>query len=459
MVGAGIAGLTAAWRLKQAGVAVRVLEAQGRIGGRMFSLRDHFPDGQVAELGGELIDTGHASIRGLAAELGLELNDLHAREEMDDELFHFGGRRITEREVVDAYRPVAARIEADLASLASLDADPLVGYRNPNGAQALDRRSLAEWLETTDMEDWFRALLDVAFTTEYGLEADRQSALNLHLLIDPEPDPFLIFGDSDERFHVAGGNDRIPHALADRLEAEIQTHTVLEAVRERADGSFAVSVRRDASSRELVAPHLVLAIPFTLLRDVELDVELPPAKRRAIDGLAYGTNAKLMMGFGERVWRERHGSNGSVLTDLPFQVMWETSREQTGTAGILTNFTGGNHGAGLGEGTPAERARGAVAALDAVFPGVEAAHDPALAVRFHWPTHAWTRGSYACYGPGDWTTIAGAEGERVGRLHFAGEHCSLEAQGFMEGGCETGERVAREILSDLGQAAREDAAA
>ena len=57
-------------------------------------------------------------------------------------------------------------------------------------------------------------------------------------------------------------------------------------------------------------------------------------------------------------------------------------------------------------------------------------------VRFHWPSHPWTRGSYACYQVGQWTTIGGAEGERVGNLHFAGEHCSLRAQGFMEGGCE-----------------------
>ena len=71
-------------------------------------------------------------------------------------------------------------------------------------------------------------------------------------------------------------------------------------------------------------------------------------------------------------------------------------------------------------------------------------------VRFHWPSHPWTRGSYAAYLVGQWTTIAGAEAEAVGPLRFAGEHCSLVAQGFMEGGCETGEAVAAGLLEELG---------
>jgi monoamine oxidase len=458
VIGAGIAGLTAGWRLKQAGVPVRIFEAQNRIGGRMLSLRDHFPDGQVAELGGELIDTGHTHLRALARELGLELNDLHAAETMEPEVWHFDGRPIGEVELVEAYRPVAARITADLEALHSLEAWPWASYSSPNGAEALDHTSLAEWLAAVDMEPWFRRLLDVGFTTEYGLEADRQSVLNLHFLIDHEPDPFVIYGESDERFHVRGGNDLIPRALGDRLEAEIETGTRLESVRARPDGDYDLSLRRDGSSHTVRARHVVLALPFTLLREVELGVDLPPVKLRAIDELTYGTNAKLMMGFRERVWRTRHGAGGAVLSDLPFQLTWETSREQSGTHGILTNFTGGDQGLRVGEGTPEDQARQVVEALEQVFPGVAAAHDPASAVRFHWPTHAWTRGSYACYGPGQWTGICGAEGERVGNLHFAGEHCSLDAQGFMEGGCETGERAAREILEDLGRQSIEPAA-
>ncbi len=449
IVGAGIAGLTAGWRLRQAGIPFRIYEAQERVGGRMYSLRDAFPDGQVVELGGELIDTGHTHIRALAGELGIELDDLSTDDpSLAGETWWFDGRRRTEAEVVEALRPVAARMEADLSTLQS-DGD--VTYSAPLGGEALDRMTIEQWLDGAGVDGWLRELLDVGYTTEFGLEPDRQSALNLLTMIDTDlDDGFAIFGESDERFHVRGGNDLITGALGSRVDDSIQTGHVLEAVTARPDGTFVCAFRVGSTTVDVPADQLLLAIPFTLLREVRLDVPLPGPKRRAIAELGYGTNAKLMVGFDERVWRTRHGANGSTLADLPFQLTWETSRLQPGAAGVLTNFTGGRHGVEVGAGTAEEQASALLRDLERVYPGVTAAHAGMPAVRFHWPSHRWTRGSYASYLPGQWTTIRGAEGERVGRLHFAGEHCSLDAQGFMEGGCETGERAARDILAARG---------
>ena len=444
VVGAGIAGLTAAYRLRQAGIPVAVYEAQQRVGGRMFSLRGGMGDDQVVELGGELIDTGHTHIRALAAELGIPLDDLSTDDPtLTRDVWHFGGVPRSEAEVVTAFRPLAGRIEEARANLP----DDEITYRSPNGATALDQQSLAAWLDGAGVSGWIRSLIDVAYTTEYGLEPDDQSALNLITMIGTEPSSFDVFGESDERFHVRGGNDRIPAELGRRLNDAVRTGHVLESVRQRADGAFVCTFRRDGATVERVADQVVLAIPFTLLRSVRLDLPLPAAKRRAIDQLGYGTNAKLMVGFADRVWRARHRSNGSTLTDLPFQLTWETSRLQPGRSGVLTNFTGGRHGVALGRGTAAEQAAAMVGDLDRIYPGAAAAHEGQRAVRFHWPTHPWTLGSYASYRVGQWTALRGAEGESVGRLHFAGEHCSLPAQGFMEGGCETGEAAARAVLS------------
>ena len=450
IVGAGVAGLTAAWRLRQAGVGVQLYEAQERIGGRMFSLRGHFADGQVCELGGELIDTGHARMRSLAAELGLVLDDL-----AEDPTAEFGdvwfcaGRRYSEADILREFAPLAAAVARDKATLP----EEQITYQAPGGTQALDNETLSHWLDRNGASGWLRTLIDVAYTTEMGLECDEQSALNFLTFISPDTQKFDVFGASDERFHVRGGNDQIPHRLGAALGDALETGCVLEALRQDASGGYTLSFTRGAGAFQTRASRVVLAVPFTTLRRVRIDVALSPAKRRAIDELRYGTNAKLMIGFDERAWWTRHHLGGATYSDLTTQTTWETSRMQPGAAGILTNFVGGRHGIEIGEGTPKSQAQIAVSALEAIYPGLASARTNAREARFHWPSHPWTLGSYACFTPGQWTTIRGAIGERVGNLHFAGEHCAFDNQGFMEGGVETGEWAAAAILEKKAAAA------
>jgi monoamine oxidase len=450
VVGAGVAGLTAAWRLRQAGVGVRIYEAQERIGGRMFSLRNHFADGQVCELGGELIDSGHVRIQALAGELNLPLDDLSADPTAAaGDIWFYGGRRYGEEEILRAFAPLAEAIARDAQTLPDTD----ITYATPGGAEKLDRESMTQWLDRNGASGWLRKLIEVAYTTEMGLECDEQSALNFLTFIDPGSERFQIFGESDERYHVRGGNDLIVQGLGAKVADAIETGHVLEALRQNADGSFTLSFKRGSGAAQVRARRVVLAMPFTTLRRVELDVDLPAAKRRAINELRYGTNAKLMIGFNERVWSTRHHVGGATYSDLPVQTTWETSRMQPGAAGILTNFTGGRHGIEIGEGTPKQQADVASSQLDAIFPGLSSARAGAREARFHWPTHPWTLGSYACFTPGQWTRVRGAIGESVGNLHFAGEHCALDNQGFMEGGVETGEWAATAILREPARAA------
>jgi len=445
IVGAGVAGLTCAYRLRQAGVSVRVYEAQDRLGGRMFSLRNHFADAQVCELGGELIDTGHARIRALASELGLALDDLSADPTTAaGDIWFCNGRRYGESEILHAFAPLAAAVDRDFNTLP----DQKITYAAPGGAEALDRESVSAWLDRNGASGWLRTLIEVAYTTEMGLECDEQSALNFLTFIDPGTEEFRIFGESDERYHVRGGNDQIPQRLGSALGGSVETGSVLESLRRDASGTYTLSFKRGAGAFETRARRVVLATPFTTLRRVRIDVELPPAKRRAIADLRYGTNAKLMIGFSERVWWTRHQLGGSTYSDLKPQTTWETSRMQPGAAGILTNFVGGRHGIEIGEGTPKMQADAAVTALEAIYPGLASARANAREARFHWPSHPWTLGSYACFTPGQWTTIRGAIGESVGQLHFAGEHCAFDNQGFMEGGVETGEWAAAAILGE-----------
>ena len=450
IVGAGIAGLTAAWRLRQSGIRVRIIEAQNRVGGRMFSLRGYFPDAQAIELGGELIDSNHVRIRALAAEMGLALDDLQEpNPPIKSELWWSDGRAISEAEMIRAFVPVAAAIQRELATLGEGD----ITYAAPQNAQSLDALTVSQWLDRNEVRGWLRKLIEVAYTTEMGLECDQQSALNLITFIGTKQDEFRIFGESDERYHVRGGNDSIPRALAAKLSGAIETDTALEAITQRVNGDFVLSLRQGAASRELRASHVLLAIPFTTLRQVRIDVPLPAVKLRAIRELRYGTNAKLMIGFDQRIWRDRYHYNGSVYADLPFQTTWETTSKQAGAGGVLVNFVGGRHGVEVGQGSAKAQADKAARELDAIFPGIAATRDGAREVRMHWPSFPWTQGSYACFGPDDWTTLRGAMGETVGRLFFAGEHCAFDTQGFMEGGCESGETAAAAILRALNVAA------
>ncbi|CAN5884993.1 hypothetical protein BH23GEM9_BH23GEM9_00250 [soil metagenome] len=445
IVGAGIAGLSAAYRLQQRQIPVRVFEAQERVGGRMYSLRDYFADGQVVELGGELIDTDHGNIRSLAEELDIALDDL-AQETpgIATGVWFFGGAKRTEAEIVEALQPVARRLESDREALGDDD----ITYRSRGAAVRLDRMSLEEWLDAAGATGWSRRLLEVAFTAEFGLEPGQQSGLGIIDMLEVEP--FHIFGDSDERFRAHDGNDAIPNALAQRLGDRVERETELEAISRTADGRYRLSLRRGGTSYDATSTHVIITIPFTMLRRVRIDAPMPDVKRRGIEELGYGTNAKLMIGFSERIWRERYGSDGSSMAELPYQTTWETSRHQSGRAGVLTNFTGGRHGAMLGTGTPAEQAARTVADLEQIFPGISGLRAGMQTARFHWPTNRWVQGSYGCYMPGQWTGFGGSEGEPAGRLFFAGEHTSRRAQGFMEGGCESGERAAAEVLRDLG---------
>ena len=459
IVGGGIAGVHCAYRLKKLGVNATIYEASKRLGGRMFTDRATFPEGMHCELGGELIDTGHQTMRDLAMELGLDLYDYDDDDKsLSTIVASIGGKNLTEQDLLVGFTPIAAKIDAALATLTDQN-DLFVYYNKANGGEALDALSVAGWLDGAGATGDIRALLEVAFNIEYGLETTECNALNLLLLISTSTTKLELFGDSDERFHTKLGNDSIPTLLAKTLDpAQIALETALQSIAEGPDGRYVLDFQQGASTKQVIADHVVLALPFSILRKLDVKLDLPEAKKAAIAEVGYGTNAKLMAGFSSRPWREIHKSNGETFTDLAYQATWETSRLQPGASGIITNFTGGNRGVAIGQGTPDERMTDFLAQFDGVFPGAKAASNGKVA-RMHWPTNPLVLGSYSAYKVGQYTKFAGAERPRYRNVHFCGEHTSLDAQGYMEGGAATGAMAAAEIAVDLGLAAPTDMSA
>jgi monoamine oxidase len=469
IVGAGIAGLTAAVRLHDAGVPVVVYEASGRIGGRMFSSspRLHggagfWDGGQVTEWCGELIDTGHQTILALARRFGITPDDVRAAERPGSrDVFYFGGDyyRDADRDFAPVYE--AVRRDADRAGY------PTTYRRYTTAGIALDRMSVHEWIEKRvpgGHGSRLGRLLDVAYTCEYGADTREQSALNLvYLLSGSGRQALEVFGESDERYHLRGGNQRLPVAMAASLPKEtVRTGHRLTGLAVQADGRVRLTFTSAGSSVTVVADRVVLALPFAVLRTLDLsETRFDFRKRTAIRELGVGRTSKLMVQFKERTWSNEGPwgvGSGATFSDLPFQATWEVTRAQSGNEGILVGYAGGPGVRQYREQpspytthrSPATEAaaRQLVGELDQVFPGIREqfngkAH---LALPYQDPNF---RCSYSYYRPDQYHRFGGYERIRQGRIHFAGEHCSQDYQGFMEGGAAEGLRAANEVLKAL----------
>jgi monoamine oxidase len=198
----------------------------------------------------------------------------------------------------------------------------------------------------------------------------------------------------------------------------------------------------------VTADHVVLSLPFSILRSVDFSkAGFNSYKQTAIRELGMGTNSKLHVQFKKRLWRDQ-GLNGETYADTGYQNTWEVSRAQPGTSGILVDYTGGTIGASFGSGTPSERATQFLAQIEPVIPGATKAWNGRATIDY-WSGYQWTKGSYSYWKVGQYTKFSGAEGERSGNCHFAGEHTSVDFQGYLQGAVDTGEGVAAEILADL----------
>ncbi len=450
VVGAGLAGLTCAYRLSQAGVMACVHEASDRLGGRCWSIRGAFAPGLVAERGGELIDTAHVETRQLCHELGLTTDDLLQGETNGTEpLYYFDGRPYTDAEAAEDFNGVYQKLHMDVSAASY----PTTYRVSTQRGRELDAMTIVDWIEESvpgGMASRFGQLLDVAYNIEFGAECAEQSALNLVYLLGYIGQGRLrLFGKSDEKHHVRGGNDLITSAMGERLEGQIKMGSELVAIRRNATGTYALTFVEGGTTKPVTADRVVLALPFSIMRrSVDWSrAGFGPEKSQAIRELGMGTNSKLNVGFRTRYWRTL-GCNGDTYADTGFQNTWEVSRGQPGTAGILVDYTGGRIGDSFRSGTPSTRTRQFLAQLEPLLPGVSAQWDGNATVD-HWPSYPWTRGSYSYYKPGQYTAFGASEEEVSGACHFAGEHTTQDFQGYLQGAVFSGERAAAEVLDAI----------
>ena len=462
IVGGGVSGLVAAWRLAITGVATEIFEASGRMGGRMYTLRDFTPEGQFCELGGEFVSSGDEALIRLCAELGVRVERLGPAGAIASAVYDIGGKQHTDADLIDpvsqtgAFLPVAARIAADQAAL--LDGKGEWTAR----AFELDAMPLSKYLEglQATAQRWVIDLIALAWHSEFGIPVAQQSSLNLVDIIGTASDqPFAMFGKHDGALRIAGGSSSLPDALSERLlSSPLSDRTIIQLRHPlwgigRDGDRVQLTFRSDTSpSVKRTFARVILALPFTRLRSVKGlgTLNLPADKMTVINELGYGANAKLAIGTSSRPWQEGVAGvdapvTGTIYSDRAFQTVWDTSAGQPGVGGVLTNYLAGD-AARREEAQALSRLEASLASLD---PKIARAMLPKIRASFLWPNHPHTRGSYAGCLAGQYTSFAGigARSELDGRLVFAGEHTSLTAMGSMNGAVEAGERAARELIA------------
>lgn len=458
IIGAGLAGLRCAYELQKAGIASTVYEANpSRLGGRCFSNRDTFAP-NVIENGGELIDTVHTNILALAKELGLGLDDCAgwAAERGLEEMYFVNGHKYTFAQAFEDFKWMANQLNQDRAKAQF----PQTWDNMSERGRELDNMSVREYIARYapgGLASDFGRVLDVAYNIEYGAETDQQGAYGLVALLGYSnttthgKSKFYWFGQSDERYRISGGND----LLVSRMAAQLPTHQIkmghaLTRMARNADNSYTLEFAVGAQRLTVVADHVVMAIPFSVLRS-KVDCAqagFDARKLRAIQTMPMGNNCKFQLQFHRRVWHDVHGS-GDTFTDQGYQATWESTRAQATTTAVINNYTGGNTALAYAHATDVPSlATAFLAQFEKLFPGATQAWTGKFILN-NWPKNPYTLGAYGYYAPGNIASFLGYEGVRQGNCHFCGEHTSIPAQGYLEGAVETGQRCAQEIKNDL----------
>lgn len=398
VVGAGLAGLTAALDLRDAGWDVVVVEARDRVGGRVHTLRRPFSSGLHAEGGGESVDDNHHALLALVRRFGLRTERRDATRIARGVVYLDGRRRdIPELTGLRGGRVAAdyARVSTELLQRAEREGiDPAHPERAAR-AEQLDRTTLADFFDGLHLVPEAQAIASVVNRSEYNAELADLSllfVLQQTAVVADVPDSAV------ETMRISGGNQRLAEAMAADLGRRVRLGAAVERIAHRADG-----VTVSAGGRDIHGAHLVLAVPPRPLRDVRFDPPLPASVAAMISGLDLGGAAKVITEYRRPFWLDgRH--SGLALTDVDLGVVWAATDSYRTDAGILTSFITGRAGRRLANVSPTQRIAHIRRQMARLYPEA-AADETALSATTAWAAERYTGGGYAAFRPGQITTL------------------------------------------------------
>jgi monoamine oxidase len=439
IVGAGLAGLSAGFELKRAGHTPVILEAQQRVGGRVYTLREPFTEGLYAEVGAMRIPRAHSLTMEYISRFGLRTSDFTM--DNPNAYYFIGGNKIRVSEAL--VKPSLMGFEVDESEMGKTSAQMYVEAIKPL-LDMLEGRGEAAWDEIVAKHDQYstREFLELNGWSEgmiemFGLLANQESVMNSSFLELFREDSGNYYTNMVE---IEGGTDRLPYAFLPELQDNIRFGAKMIALDQSPD-DVTIHYQTPAGKFSETGEYAIITVPFPVLRHVEVLKSFSRAKDRAIRQLHYDASAKILFQCRRRFWEEDEGIfGGGTMTDLPIRNLYYPNHgRETGRGVILASYTWSEDAQRWGSLKPDERIVQALDDVAEIHPQVTQEFE--VGTSWMWHDDEFAGGAFALFDPGQQTLLHQEIIKPEGRIHFAGEHASLY-HAWIQGAFESGLRAA-----------------